>query len=107
MVLLTPTARKRSRPKLESVRLPWGPWRILELEDIPQGALLYHLQDDELPAGVRIAVERELLLRLETLLVWAEVELSQQGIDVGAMQKTTEAVRHALDRLQESARAAS
>ena len=91
---------------MESVRLPWGCWRILSLEDVPQGALIFHL-DDELPANVRSAVQQELYWRLEALLVWAETELGQQGNDVQSVRKALEVVGCALDRLKEPARAAS
>ena len=107
MVLSKQPACKRPRQKTDSVRLPWGPWRVLDLENVPSGALIFHLQDDELPTETRLAVRQELLWRLQDLLVWGETELSQQGIDPACVREAAEAVNHGLDRLHDPMRAAS
>jgi hypothetical protein len=48
-------------------RLSWGPYSFLPLEDVPQGILLFHVDE---PPEVRAAIVHELEIRLQDLLAW-------------------------------------
>jgi hypothetical protein len=53
-----------------TVRLTEGPFRWLDLHEIPLYVLLVHVNARDVPPEVRQAITRELEVRLEDLLAW-------------------------------------
>jgi hypothetical protein len=51
---------------------PWSVYGWLPLEDVPPYALLYHLDDADVPFVTKAAIRQELTWRLHALRTWAE-----------------------------------
>jgi hypothetical protein len=53
-----------------TVRMTEGPFRWLDLHEVPLHVLPVHERDPKKPAEVRAAIAHELEVRLEDLLAW-------------------------------------
>jgi hypothetical protein len=62
-------------PEPANVGIPFGPFRWLEWEDVPQAALLFHVTDEDCPPATAAAIRSELHLRRDQLNEWYAAEM--------------------------------